>query len=132
MGSCSFAHSRHYFRVFGGSFDAVTGCPVTYSVLLLSIGTSSPMGLGWKLGKQYVYIFPGKPWQKILAITGVLFLKDSLRISALIVPIVIIVLLRLAQVLAVRVFWWSADVILLSSEVVVNVSSPFKKKGAND
>ncbi len=67
-----------------GNFDGVTGFAIVYAFVYASIIGAIPIGLQYELRKQYIYMLPGRPLHKILAVNIISVIRavNSCCISA--------------------------------------------------
>lgn len=110
--------------VSSGNFDDVAGFAIAYAVMYAMMIGIMPVGLQYELRKQYIYMLPGKPVYKILAVNMLSSIKAVLRSGALILPIWILAKLNINQALSIWLFLISVDIMTLFSAVAVHMILP--------
>jgi len=110
-----------YFSV---GFPSITVFALIYVVMYVMLVQVLPVGLQYELHKQYIYLLPGRPWQKISAVNTLLSLRAGMRAMALVLPIWLLSGLTFTEALSVFLFIMSADVLVLFGMSVVNVIFP--------
>jgi len=109
---------------FSEGFSSITVFALIYVVMYAMLVQVLPVGVQYELHKQYIYLLPGRPWQKISAVNALLSLRAGMRAMALVLPIWILSGLTFSEALAVFLFIMSADVLVLFGMSVVNVIFP--------
>ncbi|WP_018963735.1 putative ABC exporter domain-containing protein [Coprothermobacter platensis] len=117
------------FGIIGGvfmshDFESAAVIVLIYMFSYVSMMANLPVGLQYELHKQYIFLLPGKPRQKILAVNLLLSLKAVVRSIALTLPLWIISDLSFLQGLSIFLFVLSVDVLSLFGMTIVNVLSP--------
>ena len=109
---------------FSTGFASIASFALIYVFMYIMVVQVLPVGLQYELHKQYIYLLPGKPWQKILAINVLLSLKAIMRALTLVLPIWILSNLTFVETLGIFLFIMSVDILVLFGMSVVNVISP--------
>jgi len=72
---------------FSEGFSSITVFALIYVVMYAMLVQVLPVGVQYELHKQYIYLLPGRPWQKISAVNALLSLRAGMRAMALVLPI---------------------------------------------
>lgn len=105
-------------------FSDAAAFAVMYAIMYTSIMGTMPIGLNYELRKQYIYMLPGKPMYKILAVNMLTCVKAAVKGMAFVVPMWIILKLNVNQALSIWLFVTSADIMAVFSSIAVNIAMP--------
>jgi hypothetical protein len=109
---------------FSEGFSSIAGFALIYIIMYVMLVQVLPVGLQYELHKQYIYLLPDRPWQKILAVNALLSLRAGMRAMALVLPIWVLSNLTFSEALSIFLFIMSTDILVLFGMSVVNVIFP--------
>ncbi|MFZ7132483.1 MAG: putative ABC exporter domain-containing protein [Eubacteriales bacterium] len=95
---------------------------IAYAIFIFS----TMISIDSELGKKYIFILPGQPWKKILALNTIPIIRTSILIGCILVPIAILFKVHIMASIAGLLFPISMVILNLFTTVIIHILIPSK------